>query len=42
MMGFGFGTFGSSTLGNIFVNYASGDFLATLCRIAVAFSITFT
>ena len=34
MMFFGFGTFGSATSGNIFVNYAPSDSLAFLCRIA--------
>jgi len=42
MMAFGFGTFGSSTLGNVFVNYNKADVLATLCRFATFFSITFT
>ena len=42
MMGFGFGTFGTATSGNVFVNYNSADFLATLCRFATVFSITFT
>jgi amino acid permease len=42
MMAFGFGTFGAATLGNVFVNYASSDLLATLCRVAIVFSITFT
>jgi len=42
MMAFGFGTFGSATAGNVFVNYNSADTLATLCRFATAFSITFT
>jgi sodium-coupled neutral amino acid transporter 11 len=42
MMVFGFGTFGSSTLGNVFMNYNPADRLATLCRFATALSITFT
>lgn len=42
MMAFGFGTFGAATVGNVFVNYASADMLATMCRIAIVFSITFT
>jgi amino acid permease len=42
MMAFGFGTFGAATVGNVFVNYASTDALAILCRIAIVFSIIFT
>ena len=42
MMLFGFGTFGSATLGNVFVNYNKADTLALACRVAMAFSITFT
>jgi len=42
MMVFGFVTFGSATAGNVFVNYNKADSLALACRLAMAFSITFT
>lgn len=42
LISFGFGTFGSATAGNIMNNYAVSDALATICRVAIGFSIIFT
>ena len=42
LMTFGFGTFGTATLGNIFVNYHKADTLALLCRVAMCVAITFS
>lgn len=42
LIGFGFRTFGENCLGNILNNYAATDGLASLCRIAIGFSIVFT
>ena len=42
MTAFGFLTFGSNCNGYILNNYSTNDPLATICRIAIAFSVLFT